>query len=159
MREKFPNMKMQYEDQIKILIDSFSDRFSDFEKCKLQIDLFSNPFSVDVTLAPENAQLELIDLQSSDFQKNEFQEKALLDFYKNLPDEFSFLKNNASMYATMFGSTYICEQTFSLMTLNKSKTRNRLTDENLSAVLHIATATVEPNIKRIASKIQSQPSH
>lgn len=159
MKEKFPKMKVDYEDQVKILINSFHDRFLDFEKCHCQIELFSNPFTVDVNLAPENAQLELIDLQSSGFHKNEFKEKSLLEFYRNLPNEFSYLKRNASMYATMFGSTYICEQSFSMMTVNKSKTRNRLTDENLSAVLHIATATLEPNITKIASKIQSQPSH
>lgn len=159
MQEKFPNMKMMYDDQVKILLQSFNDRFLDFEKHHTHIDIFANPFAVGVSLAPGDMQLQLIDLQSSDFYRNEFKEHSLLEFYKCLPEEFQNIKENAAKYATMFGSTYICEQTFSLLNFNKSKTRNRLNDENLAAILRISTANVEPDIKKIASLIQSQPSH
>lgn len=114
---------------------------------------------MDVSTVPESMQLTLIDLQSSDFYKSQFQEKTILEFYKSLPQEFSSLKNNAAECSTFFASTYICEQTFSLMNLNKSKTRNRITDDNLSSILRIATTSVDPNIKSIISKIQSHPSH
>lgn len=63
------------------------------------------------------------------------------------------------MCATMFGSTYICEQTFSIMNINKSKLRSRLTDKNLEAILKISTSSIEPNIPKLVSQIQSQPSH
>lgn len=159
MSEKFPQMKMQYDDQVQILINAFDNRFSDFEKCQTKIDLFSSPFSVDVNLVHESMQLALIDLQNSDFFKNQFKEKPILEFFKDLPVEFSCLKENAAACATFFGSTYICEQTFSLMNLNKSKIRNKIADENLSSVLRIATTNLKPNIKSITSNIQSQPSH
>lgn len=159
MHEKHPHMKMQYDDQIQILHNAFDDRFSDFEKCQTKIDVFSSPFSVDANVVDECMQLALIDLQNSDFFKNQFKEKPILEFYKSLPEEFSSLKQNAAACATFFGSTYICEQTFSLMNLNKSKVRNRIADENLSSVLRIATTNLKPNIKSITSNIQSQPSH
>ena len=39
----------------------------------------------------------------------------------------------------MFGTTYLCEQAFSVMNINKSKVRNRLTHGHLN-VMKIATA-------------------
>ena len=52
-------------------------------------------------------------------------------------------------YLVIFSSTYICEQTFSLMTLNKSPTRSRLNDLHLEAVLTMATTSLEPDINKI----------
>ena len=40
----------------------------------------------------------------------------------------------------MFGTTYLCEQAFSVMNINKSKVRNRLTHGHLNDVRKIATA-------------------
>ncbi len=40
----------------------------------------------------------------------------------------------------MFGTTYVCEQFFSMMTINKTKLRSRLTDNHLNSTLRIATA-------------------
>ena len=40
----------------------------------------------------------------------------------------------------MFGTTYLCEQAFSVMNINKSKVRNRLTHGHLNDVMKIATA-------------------
>lgn len=159
MHEKFPLMKMQYDDQIQILRNAFDKRFSDFEKCQTKIDLFSSPFSVDVNVVDDSMQLALIDLQNSDILKNQFKEEPILEFYKSLPEEFSCLKDNATACSTFFASTYICEQAFSLMNLNKSKTRNKIADENLSSILRIATTSFKPNMKSIISNIQSQPSH
>jgi len=69
-------------------------------------------------------QLTLIDLQNSDFYKSQFKDKPLLELYQSLPEEFSSLKNNSAEYATFFARAYICEKTFSLMNLNKPRTRN-----------------------------------
>lgn len=46
-------------------------------------------------------------------------------------------KKLAKEYLVIFSSTYICEQTFSLVNLNKSITRSRLNDLDLEAVLRI----------------------
>ena len=42
----------------------------------------------------------------------------------------------------LFGSTYICEQTFSLMKLNKNKQCSLLTDEHLEDILNISSSSI-----------------
>lgn len=104
-----------------MLHTSFEKRFADFELHKGKIKLFGDPFAVIVKEAPEDVRKELIDLLTSDLCKSRFCDLHILNFYKSLPPEFWHVKNNASICATMFGSTYICKQTFSHMNLNKSK--------------------------------------
>ncbi|MGH0162498.1 UNVERIFIED_CONTAM: hypothetical protein FKN15_042874 [Acipenser sinensis] len=53
---------------------------------------------------------------------------------------------------SLFGCTYICEQVFSLMKLNKSHLRTRLTDDDLHAVLRVATTSLEPNIPQLVTE-------
>uniref|UniRef100_A0A3B1JNM5 HAT C-terminal dimerisation domain-containing protein n=1 Tax=Astyanax mexicanus TaxID=7994 RepID=A0A3B1JNM5_ASTMX len=66
---------------------------------------------------------------------------------------------NAQKWISMFGSTYICEQMFSLMKLNKSPLRTRLTDENLQAVFRHATTSLEPDINQLVSERRCNISH
>jgi len=40
----------------------------------------------------------------------------------------------------MFASTYVCEQLFSSINLNKSRFRSQLTDAHLNSTLKVATA-------------------
>lgn len=138
-----------YVEKIDNLITAFKDRFSDFQKVKPLVDLFSNPFSILPEIAPESVQLELIDMQNDEDLRNKFNEGNLLNFYRCLDkNNYKSLLENALKYASLFGSTYICEQTFSLMNINKSKNRNRLTNENLESILRLATTNVEPNLKK-----------
>lgn len=159
MKEESPDSLLDYSDQIKILQHEFDNRFQDFEKNDVKLKLFADPFAVPVDQLAENFQMELIDLQTSDTCKSNFRHLDVLEFFKTLPTEFSNLKDNASRCATMFGSTYICEQTFSLMNINKSKLRNRLNDKHLESILRVSTTTFEPDIPKLVGKTQSQPSH
>ena len=52
----------------------------------------------------------------------------------------------------MFGSTYTCEQTFSVMNYVKNKAKNRLTDFNLEAELRCAVTSLTPNISQIVKR-------
>lgn len=142
------------------LREAFDRRFGDFKNEQKNVQLFSNPFSVSPEDVELEAQLELIDLQNSDMLRAKFMEGNLLNFYKCLPkDQYPYLRKKAAIYACLFGSTYICEQTFSLLNLNKSKIRNRLNDENLHSVLRLATTKFDPNIKKLVSESQCQTSH
>ena len=71
-----------YLEKIDNLISAFKDRFIDFQKVKMLLDLFSNPFSILPENAPESAQLELIDMQNDENLRNKFNEDSLLNFYR-----------------------------------------------------------------------------
>jgi hypothetical protein len=74
-------------------------------------------------------QLELIDMQTNDELKEAFHSSTREQFYKCLSDsKFPNIKGLETKMLTVFGSTYICGQTFSRMKLIKSKFRTRMTD-------------------------------
>jgi len=68
-------------EKIDNLISAFKDRFIDFQKVKMLLDLFSNTFAILPENTPESAQLELIDMQNDENLRNKFNENSLLNFY------------------------------------------------------------------------------
>ncbi|KAF0759342.1 general transcription factor II-I repeat domain-containing protein 2A-like, partial [Aphis craccivora] len=81
-------------------------------------------------------------------------------FYSSLCEtKFSKIKYFAKKMLTIFRSTYICEQTFSLMKYRKSKYASRLTDGHLNAILRISTSKIKPAINKLVDAIQIQKSH
>ena len=141
-------------------MEAFESRFEDLKKEVNDLKLFSNPFSVSPDEVEFEAQLELIDLQNNDSLRTKYNEGDLLNFYNCLAkDQFPYLRNKAAIYASLFGSTYICEQTFSLLNQTKSNIRSRLSDQNLHSVLRLATTNFHPNIKKLVHESQCQKSH
>lgn len=115
-----------------------------------EFNLLKSPFSCDVETAATELQMELIDLQADYALKSSFENKSLIDFYKSLnPEKFRNVKEFARKMFVVFASTYICEQTFSTMKINKSKNRSLITDSNLQAVLRINTSSFEPDINKL----------
>lgn len=112
--------------------------------------MVSSPFNCSVDDAPSEVQMELIDLQSDILLAEHFRSVSLLDFYSSLKEEnFPHLRRHAQRILVLFGSTYNCEQTFSVMKFNKSS----MTDDHLSAVLRIATSDIQPDFNAL---IQAQ---
>uniref|UniRef100_A0A671RU68 HAT C-terminal dimerisation domain-containing protein n=1 Tax=Sinocyclocheilus anshuiensis TaxID=1608454 RepID=A0A671RU68_9TELE len=127
-----PGKMDKYSTVLTSLITEFNQRFQDFSAIDSDIKLFSTPFSVNVEEVQENVQLELIELQCDDSLRSRHQLLPLSEFYKSLEtSRFPLIKRHVQRMMSLFGSTYICEQTFSLMTLNKSPLRARLTDSHL----------------------------
>ena len=58
------------------------------------------------------------------------------------------------MMLALCGSTFICEQTFSMMKFTKSRYRPSLTDDHLSAVLRISTSDVQPDFDELVKAQQ-----
>ena len=125
----------RYSSMLGALHDEFSRRFEDFKTVESEMHVISSPFTCSVDNAPSDVQLELIDLQSETLLAEHFKSVSLLDFYSSLKEEnFPHMRRHAQKMLVLFGSTYICEQTFSVMKFNKSRYRSSLTDDHLSAV-------------------------
>ena len=132
------------------LNQNFSERFSDLDKIEDDVLLFQNPFSCNPSDMPSELQLELIDLQANGLLKEKHREGKLLEFFRCLPnDEFLKLKKFASGMAFRFGTTYVCEQTFSKMKNVKLEHRTRLTYEHLKVILLAQCSNTKPNIEDI----------
>jgi hypothetical protein len=128
----------RFSEWLEMLRKEFQARFEDSEEYSNDIRLFQNPFTFEMEEASEIYQLELADMQTNDELKEAFHSSTREQFYKCLPDsKFSNIKGVARKMLTVFGSTYICEQTFSRMKLIKSKFRTRMTNEHLLHCLRL----------------------
>ena len=88
--------------------------------------MFANPIAVNVASAPDNFQLELLDMQSDIELEQLFQSEDLLEFWSRVPDgKYLHLKTNAQKNASVFGSTYVCEALFRKMVRIKNQYCNR----------------------------------
>ena len=127
LREATPSAKhlRRYSSMLGALHGEFVRRFEDFQTVDSEMHMISSPFTCSVDNAPSDVQLELIDLQSDTLLSERFKSVSLLDLYSFLQEEtFPHMKRHAQKMLVLFGSTYICEQTFSLMKFNKSRYRS-----------------------------------
>ena len=146
----------KYKADIKTLLHQFSERFQDFHAMQPRVALFTDPLSSAVSEQPVELQLELCELQSDPFFQARRNERGI-SFWRLLPESrFPLLRDFALSMASMFGSTYICESSFSTMKHIKSKERNRLTDETLFQLMQIGSTNIEIDIENIVQQ-QGRP--
>ncbi|XP_075420946.1 general transcription factor II-I repeat domain-containing protein 2B-like isoform X2 [Tenrec ecaudatus] len=126
---------LHYIPKIAELRSEFEARLADFRLCESELTLFSSPFSVRVDSVPEELQMELIDLQCNTALKAKYDKVGVPEFYKYLWSSYPKYRHHCAKILSMFGSTYICEQLFSIMKLSRTKLRESPWD----SVLHIAT--------------------
>nr|CAI5857681.1 unnamed protein product [Callosobruchus analis] len=111
---------------VSMLKEEFDSRFLLSGEDKILFKFAENPFSVDANEMPTALQLELIDLQCSDLHKEKHRDGNLLEFYKCLDkNKFPNIIDTAQQILCLFGSTYICEQTFSVLNLNNNNNNNK----------------------------------
>lgn len=148
---KRPDDHLQkYSTMLEALHAEFSGPFQDFKTLEGEMHMVSSPFNCSVDDAPSEVQMEPIDRQSDTLLAELFRSVSLLDFYSSLKEEnFPHLRRHAQRILVLFGSTYHCEQTFSVMKFNKSKHRSSMTEDHLSAVLGIATSDIEPDFSAL----------
>lgn len=125
------------------------------------IKLFSAPFIVNAKEVDENLQFRLIKKQSEHSLKNQPQLLSLPDFYWSLEKAKSpLMRRHTKRMMSMFGSTYTCVQTLSLITLDKSKFRTKMIDSHICDVLRISTSKLTPDLPAILqAKIQHHCFH
>uniref|UniRef100_K7G2H6 SPIN-DOC-like zinc-finger domain-containing protein n=1 Tax=Pelodiscus sinensis TaxID=13735 RepID=K7G2H6_PELSI len=130
----------RYAADIASLAGEFKRRFQDFAAIEKEISLFSSPFSVDPDDAPDQLQLELIELHCDSELRSRHQQLSLVNFYRQLDkSRFQEIRTLAKKMLSLFGSTYMCEKTFSAMNFNKNRVRTRLSDSHLRDILRIKT--------------------
>jgi 17beta-estradiol 17-dehydrogenase/3beta-hydroxysteroid 3-dehydrogenase/mitotic-spindle organizing protein 1 len=101
----------------------------------------------DIEKTPENLQMELTTLQCDSNLNKKFSETKLKDFYSHLPKEkFPLLRSFELRVIAMFGSTYVCEQFFSLVNIGM-KSRSRLTGGHMKCVMTVVSSNISPRIK------------
>lgn len=156
-----PATTLEYAGECAKLIAAFNERFKDVKSKQMELNIFSTPFNVEPADVPDNLQHEIIQLQSNDELKARYSNLPLLEFYKRYisNEEFPTLRRHALKYASVFGTTYCCEQFFSKLTIAKNHLRSRLTDTNLENQLRVATSSQSANIPRLTREKQCQPSH
>uniref|UniRef100_A0AAR2LR24 DUF4371 domain-containing protein n=1 Tax=Pygocentrus nattereri TaxID=42514 RepID=A0AAR2LR24_PYGNA len=148
-----PQHVKKYTKSLDDLYGEFCRRFSDFGKIDKSLHLVSCPFTQDPETAPQELQLELIDLQCDTVLKEKFNSLKLDEFYASLStDKFPNIRKMAQRMLVLFGSTYVCEQTFSVMNTNKAPHRSQLSDEHL----RIATTKLTPDFDALAKKGDQQ---
>lgn len=136
--------------KLNMLLESFNERFLDFNELRPHLFLFNNPMTCDISQQDDALQLELCDLQSDPvFQKRP---ETGVEFWSRLPeDKYPKLRDFGKKIVSMFGSTYICESTFSSMKFIKSTHRNRLTDNHLQDLLKVATTSTRIDFDKLVN--------
>jgi 17beta-estradiol 17-dehydrogenase/3beta-hydroxysteroid 3-dehydrogenase/mitotic-spindle organizing protein 1 len=121
---------------------------------------FAFPLKADIEKASKNLKMELINFQCDTNLNQKFSETKLQDFYSYLPKEnFPLLRSFGLRMTAMFGSTYVCEQFFSLVNNNKTKSRSRMTDGHMKSVMMVVSNIISPRIKILSQSKRCQVSN
>lgn len=149
----------------------FAARFQDFAEIGKLSHFLKSPYEVAATaewtdvaarmfsLSKPLLQMEIIDLQE-DISLQMYKTASTEEFWgKHVSEKYANCKTLAINLATMFGSTYVCESSFSKMNFLKSKYRSRLTDAHLEDALRIACSPREPNYRKLAQDRRCNFSH
>lgn len=142
---------------LDILVNAFDARFSDFKKFHLAFHFLKNPFNID-----ENDIQTLSDLFNAKKTHLEF-DIALINDEMQLPNEmcnalwkrliancdFMVLKDVVPKFLSMFGSTYVCESTFSSLARRKDKFRNSLSQQNLESEIRCELCKSKPDFNKL----------
>ncbi|PVD21685.1 hypothetical protein C0Q70_17484 [Pomacea canaliculata] len=143
-----------YTNMISTLDNEFALRFADFQKLAAEFDILSSPFTTDFEKVLDALQLELTDLQCDCTLKEKFQSESIDKFYASLNEsKFANLRNMAMKLLVLFGSTYVCEQTFSTMNINKTNLRSNLTDVHVQSLLRISTSDMSQSSSNLLTTV------
>uniref|UniRef100_A0AAY5KSP4 DUF4371 domain-containing protein n=1 Tax=Esox lucius TaxID=8010 RepID=A0AAY5KSP4_ESOLU len=101
-------------------------------------------------------QEKLLDVSSDYGLRMKYENSTLTQFWVCVKKEYSELGEKALQQILPFGSTYLCEASFSAMTVIKTKQRNRL---GLEKSLITAVSSLPPRMTKILSEAQAHVSH
>ncbi|XP_075693734.1 general transcription factor II-I repeat domain-containing protein 2B-like [Rhinoderma darwinii] len=137
--------------KIETLIENFNARYQEFNELNASFRLFNDPLSVDISNADVHYQLELSELQADLYLTS--RAEVGMPFFKLLDKErFPNLRDLGLKIACMFGSTYICEKSFSDLNHIKSKYRNNISNRTLLQALRLSTTNLKVDIDELLSQ-------
>jgi 17beta-estradiol 17-dehydrogenase/3beta-hydroxysteroid 3-dehydrogenase/mitotic-spindle organizing protein 1 len=146
---KHTELGEKYATKIDDLIEEFDRRLTLSKEEDIQLKITEDPFSVDPADLPFQLELNIIDLQCSTDYTNKHRESSMQEFYRSLDSEkYKDLTEGAMKTFSIFGSTYICEQTFSAINMNKNKQRSCLTNDHLE---DIYTTNMTPEYNKLVA--------
>jgi 17beta-estradiol 17-dehydrogenase/3beta-hydroxysteroid 3-dehydrogenase/mitotic-spindle organizing protein 1 len=119
-------------------------------------NLFAVTIGEKVNFLSIKAKERLMKLSCDTSLKIRFEALSLSEFWIYIKIEHLELSQLATEVLLLFGTTYLCEKTFSAMTAIKSEYRNRL---QLESDLRVAVSTTQPRMSHLVSNMQAQPSH
>lgn len=141
---------------LQALLEHF-DKYFPEETAPEQYDWIRSPFTVTIashlSAGMEDA---LVELSCDRTLKTDFDSKTLAEFWISVEREYPRLSKAAMDVLTPFGSTYLCEKTFSALTYIKNKYRSRL---NVEDDLRVAVSTIKPRMDLLCSAHSAHPSH
>ncbi|XP_068235602.1 general transcription factor II-I repeat domain-containing protein 2B-like [Palaemon carinicauda] len=149
----------EYESVLDTLIEEYNKRFNDFEKHSITLKRAFQPHIVDVSEAPEELQMELIKMSEDNILKSRFDKRENPVEIRENAIEYPRLHKHARRLISCFSSTYCCEPTFSYLAQIKNSLKTQLTDEHLEDYLRLRTTMLEPDIKMLPQKKQTQRNH
>lgn len=151
-------IKKVVDDHLANVIANFKKYFPDLKVKSEQLDRVRNPFTVSETSCDSlHAHLRERTCPQTEGCITNFN-NSLSEFWVFVRREHSELGNLAVGHLLPFGSTYLCETSFSAMTLIKTKQRNRLC-QGLENSLITAVGYLPPRIPKIMQEAQGHVSH
>lgn len=161
------NDTFRFEQYIEKLIGGFDSRFEDFKNFSLAFQFIRNPLIFDESKAEELSEIFSVSKTSLNHDisllAEEIQAKneSIDGMWRRLILDHSFLVLDKIIpkFLCMFGSTYVCEATFSSLVRRKSKYRTNLTENSLESEIRCELCTVKPDFHKLVENQQCHPSH
>uniref|UniRef100_A0A3Q1G3T1 HAT C-terminal dimerisation domain-containing protein n=1 Tax=Acanthochromis polyacanthus TaxID=80966 RepID=A0A3Q1G3T1_9TELE len=142
-------------DHLQSLVDHFKKYFPE-ETAPERHDWIRSPFTAKTNHLTSDFEDALIELSSDRTLRALFDAKSLDEFWISVRKEYPQLSAAALNTLMPFGSTYLCEKTFSALTYIKNKHRSRL---NVEDDLRIAVSKIKPRLDLLCSVHIAHPSH
>ena len=144
---------------LNALTENFNNYFSEHEDPRKGNLWINNPFSENIqscALNPQDKE-KLIELLSDVILVSRHRTYSLIKFFwLSLQKEYPSLSYKANKLLVVFSITYLCEKTFSAMSIIKTKQRNRM---DVNAKLRLSETTLQPRISKLLTNMQQQSSH
>jgi len=118
------------------------------------------PFEIDIHQINGLTSLEedsLVEMSTDTSLKMQFNQKSLEHFWLHVRKDYPQLSSKALKVLIPFPTTYLCEKAFSALVYIKNKFRNRL--ENVESELRLKLSSIEPDVQKLVTEMQHQPSH